>query len=288
MNRARAGLEEPFLPYPTGDAVARARELVLGGERVRVVEAGQASGDPVLLLHGWGASAYSFRWLLPVLAREGFRAIAPDLRGHGWSAKPVAPDAYTASAMVGWVRALLDALGVGRALIVGQSLGGAIALDASIALPDRVQAAVLLAPIGFTPIGRVALARALGVSRWPAPQTPRWLVSGILDRIYGDRLRWTERDVDEYWQPLRARETRAALLRLVAEFDFSPRVPGSIQRLVIRFGERDRLIPWAAASNRAGAWPGADVSVIPGAAHVPAEEAPEESAAAIFRAAGRR
>lgn len=276
------------MPYPSGDAVARARELVLGGEGVRVVEAGDAGGDPVLLLHGWGASAYNFRWLLPLLAGEGFHAIAPDLRGHGWSAKPLAPDAYRADAMVEWVRALLDALGVGRALVVGQSLGGAIALDSARALPDRVRAAVLLAPIGFAPIGRVTLARAFGVARWPAPRTPRWLVSWILDRIYGDRRRWSERDVDEYWLPLRARETRAAMLQLVAEFDFTPRVPGPVPRLVIRFGERDRLIPWAAAANRARDWPGADVSVIPGAAHVPAEEAPEEVAAAIARAAGRR
>ncbi len=273
--------------YPADDLDAVARVVHVGGERVRIVESGPQDGFPIVLLHGWGASAYNFRGVLSALGRAGFHAIAPDLRGHGWSETRFAPGAWSAAAMAQWVQQILDAVGVRRCVLVGQSIGGAIALDAAALLGDRVGALVLLAPIGFTKVRRVHLARRM---RWWHPaSTPRWIVSTILRRIYGSRGQWTQRDLEEYWIPLRRRDVVEAILQSVREFDFTPRNPVSLQlgdcRVVIRFGERDRLIPHRAAVLHARRFQGADIAVLPDVGHVPAEEVPDEMAALIQRVA---
>jgi len=274
-------------PFPANERDVEAREISVGEERVRVVEAGSTASFPIVLLHGWGASAYNFRALLGRLADAGFRVIAPDLRGHGLSETAFPAGAWTREAMAGWVRELFDALGVRRCVLVGQSIGGALALDAAALMPDRVAAVVLLAPIGFTPVRRVLVARRLGW--WQPSTTPRWVVSLILRRIYGRRGRWTERDLQQYWAPLRRSDVVRALLQSAREFDFTPRDPSVLQledcRLVIRFGELDRLIPHEAAMRHARRFENADASVLEGVGHVPAEEVPDEVAELIRRVA---
>ena len=277
----------PNEPYPAGDKAAVARTLQIGGESVRIVESGPAGGFPIVLLHGWGASAYNFRGVLGALARAGFRAIAPDLRGHGWSETQFPRGAWSADAMAHWVKELLDELKIDRCVLVGQSIGGAIALDAAALMPTRVAATVLLAPIGFTRVRRVALARLF---HWIHPSTtPRWIVAFVLRRIYGTRGRWTERDLEEYWSPLRRGDVVKAILQSVREFDFTPRDPGSLQLgpgpVVIRFGERDRLIPARRAVVHARGFANADVAVINRVGHVPADEVPDEMAELILRVA---
>ena len=273
MKRRRSTPNEPF---PALEPDITAREILLNGERVRVVEAGPSDAFPIVLLHGWGASAYNYRGILKPLADAGYHAIAPDLRGHGWSATRLAGGAWSREGMVEWLRQLLDALGVRACVVVGQSIGGALALDAAAAMPDRVRAVVLLAPIGFTTIRRVLLARMFPWVR--IPTTPRWIVASILRDIYGTRGEWTEHDIDEYWIPLRRGDVVRALLQSAREFDFTPRDPGPLKkcRIVIRFGELDRLIPYAVAMRHASRFEGADISVLQGVGHVPAEEVPDE------------
>ena len=272
--------------YPANDASVTAREVVAGGERVRIVEAGPAVGFPVVLLHGWGGSAYNFRHLLPALGASGLRATAPDLRGHGGStANHLVHGAFSSASMALWVKALLDELGIDRCVLVGQSIGGAIALDAAAVLRERVAALVLLAPIGFTPVRRVVLAHG---PSWLYPTTtPRWVVAWVLRRIYGSRATWNENDVDEYWAPLRQPGVVRSILQSAREFDFTPRDPNAPGlgncRLIIRFGELDGLIPYRDAVAHARRFEGADVAVLNGVGHVPAEEVPGEMVGLVRR-----
>jgi pimeloyl-ACP methyl ester carboxylesterase len=265
--------------YPANDSSVTAREIVAGGERVRIVEAGPANGFPVVLLHGWGGSAYNFRHVLPALGEAGLHAIAPDLRGHGGSAAKHLPrGAFSSASMSTWVKVLLDELGIDRCVLVGQSIGGAIALDAAAALRERVAALVLLAPIGFTTVRRVLLTHG---PAWLYPTTtPRWVVAWVLRRIYGARASWSEHDVDEYWVPLRQPGVVRSILQSAREFDFTPRDPNAPVlgdcRLIIRFGELDGLISSRDAVAHAKRFEGADVAVLRGVGHVPAEEVPGE------------
>ncbi len=113
--------------YPAGHPDIAVRFVTLhDGLRVRVLSAGPGDGRPVVLLHGWGASVYSYRAQIPALAGAGFHVIAADLPGHGLSDKPAALDAYTRPAMVAATAELLDRLEVRDALVAGVSMGGGI------------------------------------------------------------------------------------------------------------------------------------------------------------------
>jgi pimeloyl-ACP methyl ester carboxylesterase len=84
-------------------------------------------GKPVLLLHGWPDSAYLWRNQIPFLTANGFRAIAPDLRGFGRSDRPAGVAAYSLQNAVGDAVGILDAFGIGAADIVGHDWGAAVA-----------------------------------------------------------------------------------------------------------------------------------------------------------------
>jgi len=113
----------------------------------------QGTGAPVLLIHGSGpgVSAWAnWRLLLPVLAQTR-RVIAPDLRGFGYTERPVNPADASAYTMATWVQqavGLLDALGIEQTDLVGNSFGGALALALAIAHPQRVRRLVLMGSVG--------------------------------------------------------------------------------------------------------------------------------------------
>jgi pimeloyl-ACP methyl ester carboxylesterase len=280
--------DSPFLPdeLPRG---ATALMVPVDGERVHVVRAGPPDGPAVLLLHGWGASAYNFRHVVTPLAEAGFHVLAPDLRGHGGSDKPSNPDLYSSGALVDQVVALLDWLGVTPAVVVGQSIGGALALDLAVRRPDLVPSAVLLSSIGFTHLRRVDVLRHLRVWRWGRPRAHRWVITLVMHRIYGVRRRWTDHDIDAYLEPLRDRDSVASLVSLIRSFDFTLRGPARTahlgNRLHLVFGELDRPVPCSEALVHARRFANARITVLAGVGHVPAEEAPDEVIAFIKDAA---
>ncbi len=120
--------------------------IEVGGLSFSVVVDGPEHGPPVVLLHGWPDSSRVWRHQVPVLAEAGFRVIAPDLRGFGDSDRPEGTAAYRAKLLCGDVVGIVDALGVGRAAVVGHDWGSALAwLLAGVFAPDRVERLAVLA-----------------------------------------------------------------------------------------------------------------------------------------------
>jgi 4,5:9,10-diseco-3-hydroxy-5,9,17-trioxoandrosta-1(10),2-diene-4-oate hydrolase len=118
------------------------------GLRLHYLEAGE--GEPVVFIHGSGpgASGHSnFKENYPVFAKFGYRAIVPDLPGYGRSDKP--DTQYTLDFFVNALTGLLDALDIQSCVLVGNSLGGAIAIKMALDLPKRVSRLVLMAPGGL-------------------------------------------------------------------------------------------------------------------------------------------
>ena len=118
------------------------------GLRLHYIEAGE--GEPVVFIHGSGpgASGHSnFKQNYPVFESAGYRVIVPDLPGYGASDKP--ETAYTLDFFVNALSGLLDALDIQRCVLVGNSLGGAIALKMALDQPKRVSRLVLMAPGGL-------------------------------------------------------------------------------------------------------------------------------------------
>jgi len=114
------------------------------------------TGKPVVLIHGFPDTGALWRKQVPALAEAGFQVIVPDLRGYGKSDKPEGVEPYSIPYIAGDVLAVLDALGVGRAHVVGHDWGAAIAWAIGSLVPDRVDQLVALSvghPLSFVAAG---------------------------------------------------------------------------------------------------------------------------------------
>ena len=271
--------------FPAGHPNITVRYLQLStGVRLRVVESGPADGQPVVMLHGWCASAYMYRHAFERLPPAGLRAIAVDLRGYGLSDKPGGPGAYSLDAYCADLDALLGALELTQAVLIGQSMGGGLALRYALRNPARVSRLVLVNPVGLVSIAYVRVLRM-----FPRPAlvaigrrlVPRLLIELILRYLaYGDPSKPSERDVDEYWAPTQLAGFVNAALAALGEFNWRPITDREAQSLVVPtaaiLGTKDRLIPHAGTA--AGRLAGAVVHKSEGG-HCVLEEAP----AAVYK-----
>jgi pimeloyl-ACP methyl ester carboxylesterase len=123
------------------------RTVATNGIRMHLAEAG--AGPLVLLCHGFPELWYSWRHQLPALAAAGFRAVAPDMRGYGGTARPEAIDQYTLLHLVGDMVGLIDALGAEQAVIAGHDWGASVAWHCAQLRPDRFRGVIgLSVPFG--------------------------------------------------------------------------------------------------------------------------------------------
>ncbi len=116
------------------------QQIQLGEVELHVAECGE--GEPVLLLHGFPELWYSWRHQMQAIAASGRRAIAPDLRGFGGSSSPAAIEAYDIEQLTGDLAALLDALAIDTATVVGHDWGSDLAWKFALIEPQRVSAVV--------------------------------------------------------------------------------------------------------------------------------------------------
>lgn len=131
------------------------RQAFIEANGIRLHVAEQGEGPLVLLCHGFPETSHAWRHQLAALARAGFRAVAPDLRGYGSSECPPAIGQYTTLDVVGDLVALLEALGEGDAVVVGNDWGATIAWQAALLRPDRFRA---VAALGVPMMGRAPVA----------------------------------------------------------------------------------------------------------------------------------
>ena len=269
--------------YPAGHLEISQRFIPLAtGVTVRVAEAGPADGVPVVMLPGWASPLYMYRHGFERLPKYGIRAIAVDLRGYGLSDKPEQRGAYSLDAYVADVDALLDALDLRRVVIVGQSMGGGLALHYALRRSERLRGVVLINPTGLVGLPFVYLLRGTprnALALVGKRLVPRAVIGFVLRRLaYGNAALVTERDVDEYWAPTQLPGYVFAARSALSEFDWkrltdaeaaSLAVPG-----VVILGDADRLVRNDVRAARRLA--GATVHVLEGG-HCVHEEQPDEA-----------
>jgi pimeloyl-ACP methyl ester carboxylesterase len=124
------------------------RLVEVNGIRMHIAESG--AGPLVLLCHGFPESWYSWRHQLRALAKAGFHAVAPDMRGYGETERPDQIDQYTLFHLVGDIIGLVDALGVETALVAGHDWGAPVAWHAALLRPDRFRGVIGLS-VPFVP-----------------------------------------------------------------------------------------------------------------------------------------
>jgi pimeloyl-ACP methyl ester carboxylesterase len=258
----------------------------IGGQRVRVVERGE--GAPLVLLHGFGASAASWRLVVPELARSR-RVIALDLHGFGYTERPRERAAYTLEGQAALVLALLDHLGIERADLAGHSYGGGLALLLAARHPERVRALVLVdttrPEYGRARRSRLAAFRPLTELFARTVLLRPATVRRALERAVADPARVTDELVRLYLEPLGIEGAVDAYVGLTAPSPGPPPPPVDLaaigQPALVVWGEEDRLIGVRWGRELARTLPRAELVVFPQTGHLPPEERPAELAAAI-------
>jgi pimeloyl-ACP methyl ester carboxylesterase len=265
------------LRFPAGTAY-EAREVVVRGTRLRYLDTGR--GPAVVLLHGLAASMYSWRHTIPAVAAAGFRVVAVDHKGFGFSDRPAR--GYTNADYVRLTLALLDTLGIHDAVLVGNSMGGQIALEVALARPERVRGLALLANAGFG----VRYPLLLRVARWPlvgpiaSGLRNRALTARILRALYADPAKVTEADVDQYYGPVAQPDYGQALRGVLRQYRFDALRDRAIALPVptlLLWGQEDRVIPPAVGRALAARLERVAFFMLPGAGHMVQEEAPDST-----------
>ncbi len=222
---------------------------------------------------------YAWRKTLGPVGAVGFRVIAFDNRGFGFSDKPA--HGYDNSAYAQLLIALMDSLRLPDAVLVGHSMGGAIAAQVAIEAPQRVRGLVLLGSAGLG-AREPLLFRA---ARWPAVGPVllwfrgRGLTERILKSTYADPTKVTPADVDQYYAPVAEPGYGRALRAVLREFRFDG-LNGRLDRIatptLLLWGEEDQWIPVSLGRLMASQIPRSAFLTVGHAGHAVAEEAPEE------------
>jgi pimeloyl-ACP methyl ester carboxylesterase len=271
-----------------GEGRLRFRTIDTAEGPLSLSEAG--AGTPVVMLHGLGATKVSFLPTLAALAGN-FRAIAVDLPGFGDSVKPIGA-AYDASYFARAVLALLDALQVDRAHLIGNSMGGRVALEVGLVDAERVGRIGLLAPSlpwlrdrPWAPLLKL-VAPQLGLIQ-PAP---RPLVEAIVRRVIpGADNEWTAAGIDEFLRSYLTPRGRAAFYAAARNIYLEnphgadglwTRLPGLQPPSLFVWGKRDNLVPIQFEQHVSKALPGAQHLELD-CGHVPQLERPTQTHAAL-------
>jgi pimeloyl-ACP methyl ester carboxylesterase len=279
-----------FLAATTRNAGLRFASVPTRIGAISTVEAGE--GDPVLLLHGLGATKASFLPTVAALART-HRAIAVDLPGFGDSAKPLRA-AYDPPFFADGVLALLEALELDRAHLVGNSMGGRVAIEVGLVAPERVGRLGLLAPsLAWLRARRWApLLRAVPPVLGAVQPAPRAIVEPIARRAVGGAASpWMAAGLDEFLRSYLTPSGRAAFYAAARNIyleqprgpkGFWTRLEGLDVPALFVWGRRDTLVPLAFAQHVRRALPAAEHLELD-CGHVPQLERPKETHAALGR-----
>lgn len=257
------------------------RFLRLGDQLVHVEQAGQ--GEPVILLHGFGASTYSWRQVMPALAAAAFRVIAIDLNGFGYTQRPRSFESYTREGQAALVLRVMDALGIRSAHLMGHSYGGGLSLFLAATRPERVGSLVLVDSSAPTYANdRRSLAASVkplaGLFLRSYVLRPRNVRRALLRSIHDDSL-VTPELVREYYERLRIEGVVEAFHGLTAPAPTKSE-PVKLEEIrvpaLVVWGAEDRLISAAAGRRAAERMPDAEFVALEGVGHMPMEEKPDE------------
>jgi soluble epoxide hydrolase / lipid-phosphate phosphatase len=153
--------------------VGSRREFAGGVHRTSYLEAGPADGPLLVLVHGWPGIAWTWRHQLDHFAERGFHVVAPDLRGYGHSTVYADPSQYGQELVVRDMLALVDHLGVERAIWVGHDWGCPTIWNVAAHYPERcVAAAALAVPFGSLERGLDTLVATVDRQRYPRERFP--------------------------------------------------------------------------------------------------------------------
>lgn len=254
----------------------------VGGTRLYYYAAGtRGAGEPIVLIHGFPTSSHLWRDVVPLLP-DGRRVVVLDLLGYGRSDRPQNHD-LSLKGHAERVVALLDALRISYAAIVGHDMGGGIAQYLAVRHPTRVERLCLIDSVGFDewPTRQIRMAKATLPLTRHLPTT--WILSALrseMERGYPGEARGA-RSIDIYIRPFCSPEGRDVLVGHLEALDpaetvaLAPRLAEIMAPTAVITGAHDPFLPPTVAKQLHEAIPGSTLDIIPDVRHFIPEEAPE-------------
>ena len=269
-DRPRAALVEAYASPPSAF-------LDVLGARLHVRDTGPRQAPAVVLLHGFGSSLQTWDAWAGDLERD-HRVIRYDLPGFGLTGRDPARD-YTDERGISILLGLLDRLGVMRASVVGNSMGGRIAWRFAAAHPERLDKLVLISPDGFASQGvPYGSAQHVPLMMRALPYVlPSFLLRASLAPAYADPTMMTEALYTRYRDMMLAPGVRQAIVDRMGQqvlLDPAPLLRTIAAPTLLIWGEKDAMIPFANSADYLATLPHARLRALPGVGHLPQEEAP--------------
>ena len=283
MGMASRPLSELTNHYTTDES----RFIAVDGLRIHYRDEG--SGPVLVLLHGVASSLHTWDGWVAELSQTR-RVIRFDLPGFGLTG-PAADGNYSLAAYVDFVIDVMDTLGIERFVLAGNSLGGSIAWRTTAAHPQRIEKLILVDSGGY-PFEAESMPLAFVISQTPLLNRimeftlPRSAVESSVRDVYGDPSRVTPELVDRYFDLSLREGNRGALRERFAQLEYqdqSALVQTIQQPTLVIWGAQDRLIPPSIARRFEQDLPNGQLVMFAELGHVPHEEAPTETVAAVTK-----
>lgn len=277
------------VPAPTVSlepSLGEAKIFDYDGVKINYYEAGQ--GPPVILVHGFGASAYAWRFLAPALARD-HRVLTIDLKGFGLSAKPE-DGKYSIRDQADMVAAFIRSRDLHDLVVIGHSMGGGVTLMAYFMVrgddPARIKKLVLIDSAGYPQkmpmfiwLAKVPGLGSVGSKLLP----PRFAAARVLRKCYYHKDRVTDEQIDTYAYYGSLPGAREAIVATAQQI-----VPADVETVtsqyhtisvpvLIIWGAEDEVVPVSVAHNFKRDIPNSELVILPECGHMPPEEAPQET-----------
>ncbi|WP_088347808.1 MULTISPECIES: alpha/beta hydrolase [Rhodomicrobium] len=270
-----------------------------GDDAVKLAVHEQGKGKPIVLLHGLGASSYTWHKIMPALAKTN-RVIAIDLKGFGQSDKPL-DNHYSIFDQARLVEDYIDRLNLHNVTLIGHSFGGGVALAVALNQIETgrkdIERLVLIDSVAYAQplpfffrVLRTPVLGEIGMSLIP----PEVQMERALAMAYHEDGKVTPETVANYASALHSEGGRHALLNTINSLDpdqaeaFSKRYPTLKLPALLLWCEHDKIVPLRFGKRLAGDLPDSRIEVIEECGHIPHEEQPEQTLRAIrqFIAAG--
>lgn len=270
-------------PMVDPKTLASSEEFIeIAGLSIHFVRQGVGKGKPAVLLHGFGGWSRDWQFTLPALARER-EVLAFDLPGWGLSAKPSDYD-YSLPSQANFTLAVLDHFGLDRVDFVGNSMGGAIAIQIALDHPERARKLVLIDSAGYREFHLKQWASKVASLPLSAQLVQAFLpnfarVRYVAEWLCGGRAKLTRQAVEAHFVPLKTDGMAAALVAMVKTLrldSIKDRIAQVPQATLILWGEKDPLMPVADARRFHHDIERSQLVIFPDAGHVPQEEIPEQ------------
>lgn len=284
----------PGLEANSGAPSAQYQAVNREGERINLAVREKGKGRPVLLLHGLGASSYTWRLIEDDLARTN-RVIAIDLKGFGYFDKPL-DGRYSITDQARLISNYINERNLRDVVIVGHSFGGAVALAAALSETDtgerRIARLVLIDAVAyrqpmpfFFQVLRTPLVGLIGMELVP----PELQISEALQAAYYNERKIEDDTVKMYASPLHTEGGRHALFHTINSLEpdkadmMSSRYRAMMLPALLLWCDHDRIVPLEFGKKLAHDLPNARIEIIENCGHLPHEEQPTDTLRAIQR-----